>query len=139
MFAKNSGCGRGRGEAEHLAAVFGPGHGEGTHGGGLPGAGRRDRQLQPCTRGAHLPDQRSLPSIQGGAVGGRFQQGKIDDAAVEDGSVADAGDGEEALLGIQDALGGVKVGTGDGVNRGSVDPPQRTRFLDAVRWFGQGY
>ena len=77
LLAKNSGCGRGRGEAEHLAAVLGPGQGEGTHGGGLPGAGRGDRQLQPGTRGAHLPDQRSLPGIQGGAVRRHLQQSQI--------------------------------------------------------------
>ena len=49
--------GSGRGEAEHLAAVLGPGQGEGTHGGGFPGAGRGDRQLQTCPGGAHLADQ----------------------------------------------------------------------------------
>ena len=56
-----------------------------------------------------------------------------------DRSVADAGDGDEALLGVEDALGGVEVGAGDGVNRRPVDPPQRARFFDAVRWCGQGY
>ena len=61
----------------HLAAVLGPGQGEGAHGGGLPGAGRGDRQLQPGTRGAHLPDQRSLPGIQGGAVRRHLQQRQI--------------------------------------------------------------
>ena len=68
LLGQNSGCGRGRGEAEHLAAVFGPGQGEGTHGGGLPGAGRCDRKLQPCPGCAHLPNQRSLPEIQCRAV-----------------------------------------------------------------------
>ena len=47
--AKNSGCGRRRGEAKHLAAIFGPSESQGTHGGGFPGAGRGDRQLQPGT------------------------------------------------------------------------------------------
>ena len=42
-------------------------------------------------------------------------------------------------LGVEDALGGVEVGAGDGVNRRSVDPPQRARFFDVVRWCGQGY
>jgi hypothetical protein len=53
--------------------------------------------------------------------------------------VAEAGDGDEALLGVEDALGGVEVGAGDGVNRGPVDPPQDARFFDAVRWCDQGY
>ena len=75
---EDGGCGRGRGEAEHLAAVLGPGQGEGAHGGGLPGAGRGDRQLQPGTGGAHLPDQGSLPGIQGGAVRRHLQQRQID-------------------------------------------------------------
>jgi hypothetical protein len=64
-----------------------------------------------------VPDQCGLPRIQGGAVRGHFQQGKIDDGAVEDRSVAAAGDGEEALLGVEDALGGVEVGAGDAVDR----------------------
>ena len=50
-----------------------------------------------------------------------------------------AGGGDEALLGVEDALRGVEVGAGDGVDRRPVDPPQRVRFLDAVRWCGQGY
>jgi hypothetical protein len=120
------------GQAVHLTAVLGPGEGEGAHGGGFPGAGGGDRELQPRRRGAHLPNQGGLPHIQGGAVRGHFQQGKIDDGAVEDRSVADAGDGEEALLRVQDALGGVEVGAGDAVNRRPVDPPQRARFFDAV-------
>ena len=139
MLAKDGGGGSGRGEADDLAAVFGPGQGEGAHGGGLPCAGGGDRELQSGTRGAHLPDQGRLPRIQGGAVRGHFQQGKIDDGAVDDRSVADAGDGDEALLGVEDALRGVEVGAGDGVDRRPVDPPQRARFFDAVRWCGQGY
>jgi hypothetical protein len=42
------------------------------------------------------------------------------------------------LLGVEDALRGVEVRTGDAVNRGPVDPPQHLRFFDAVRWCGQG-
>jgi hypothetical protein len=91
------------------------------------------------SRGAHLPDQRRLAPIEGGAVLGHFQQGKVDDGAVDDGSVAEAGDGEEALFGVEDALGGVEVGAGHGVNRRPVHPPQRARFFDAVWWCGQGY
>ena len=45
LLAKNSGSGCGRGQAEHLAAVLGPGQGQGLHGAGLPGAGRGDREL----------------------------------------------------------------------------------------------
>jgi hypothetical protein len=42
------GCGgSGGGETDHLAAVLGPGEGKGAHGGGLSGASRSDRQLQP--------------------------------------------------------------------------------------------
>jgi hypothetical protein len=43
------------------------------------------------------------------------------------------------LLGIQDALGGVAVGAGDGVNRRPVDPPQHAQFFDAVRCCGHSY
>ena len=116
----------------HLAAVLGPGQGEGAHGGGLPGAGRGDRQLQPGTGGAHLPDQRSLPGIQGGAVRRHLQQRQIHRRLVDDCPVAAAGGGDEALLGVEDPLRGVEVGAGDGVDRGAVGAPQRFRFLDAV-------
>ena len=57
LLAEDGGRGSRRGEAEHLAAVLGPGQGEGAHGGGLPGAGRGDRELQPGPGGAHLADQ----------------------------------------------------------------------------------
>ena len=49
-----------------------------------------------------------------------------------DGAVVASGGGDQALLGVEDALGGVQVGAGDGVDRGAVDPPQHLRFLDAV-------
>ena len=77
LLAKNGGRGSRRGEAEHLAAVFGPGQGEGAHGGGFPGAGRGDRELQARPGGAHLADQCGLPSIQCGAVRRHLQQGQI--------------------------------------------------------------
>jgi hypothetical protein len=77
LLGEDSGCGCGGGEAEHLAAVLGPGEGEGAHRGGFPGSGWGDRKLQPGTGGAHLPDQRSLPSIQGRAVRRHLQQSQI--------------------------------------------------------------
>jgi hypothetical protein len=127
------------GQAEHLAAVFGPCQGEGAHSRSLACACGGDRQLQPETGGAHLPDQRGLSSIEGGAVRRHFQQGQIHCRLIDHCSVAAAGDGEEALLGVEDALGGVQLGAGDAVNRGSVGPPQRVWFCDAVRWCGQRY
>jgi hypothetical protein len=62
--------GGGGGEADDLAAVLGPGQGEGAHRGGLPGADRRNRQLHPCRGGAHLPYQGCLSGVEGGAVRG---------------------------------------------------------------------
>jgi hypothetical protein len=44
-----------------------------------------------------------------------------------------AGGGEDALLGVEDPLGGVAVGAGDRVNRRPVDPPQLIGFLDPGR------
>ena len=136
---EDSGRGSRWGEADHLAAVFGPGQSEGAHGGRFPGAGRGDRKLQTCPGGAHLADQSGLPSIQCGAVRRHLQQSQIHRRLLDRRSVAASGGGDEALLGVEDALRGVEVGAGDGVNRGPVDPPQRTRFLDAVWWCGQGY
>jgi hypothetical protein len=73
LLGENSGCGRGRGEAEHLAAVLGPGESEGAHGGGLSGACRGDRQLYTCPRGAHLADQEGLPIIECSPVRRHFE------------------------------------------------------------------
>jgi hypothetical protein len=86
-----------------------------------------------------LADHRGLPSIEGGAVRRHFQQGKIDDVVVEDCSVPAAGDGDDALLGVEDALGGVEAGASHCVYRRSVDSMQRARFFHAVSWSGQGY
>jgi hypothetical protein len=80
-----------------------------------------------------------LPHIQRGAVRGHLQQGKIHRRLLDRRSVETSCGGEETLFGVEDALGGVEVGTGDGVNRRPVDPPQRARFFDAVRCCGQGY
>jgi hypothetical protein len=80
-----------------------------------------------------------LPGIQGGAVRRHLQQSQIHPRLLDDRSVDTSRGGEEALLGVQDALGGVKVGAGDGINRRPIDPPQRARFFDAVWWCGQGY
>ncbi len=55
---------------------LGPGRGQGPHGGGLPGAGGRDRQLQPGPGGGHLADQRGLPGVEGDPVGGLLEQGQ---------------------------------------------------------------
>ena len=132
LLAEDGGRGGRRGQAEHLAAVLGPGQGEGAHGGCLSGAGRGDRQLQPCPGGAHLADQCRLPSIQCSAVRRHLQQGQIDRRSVDGCTVASSGGGDEALFGVEDPLRGVEVGAGDGVDRRSVDPPQRLRFLDVV-------
>jgi hypothetical protein len=98
--------------------------------------------IASCSRAPEVHicrDKGRLTRIQGGAVRGHLQQGDVDCGAVEDSSVADAGDGDEALLGVEDALRGVDVGASDGVNRRPVDPPQRAWFFDAVRWCGQRY
>ena len=137
LFAEDGGRGSGRGETDDLAAVLGPGRGEGAHGGGLPGPGRRDGQLQPGPGGAHLPDQGGLPGIQRGAVGGHLEQRQIHRRLVDDGAVAASGGRDQPLLGVEDPLGGVGLGAGDGVDRGAVDPPQHLRFLDAVIGRGQ--
>jgi hypothetical protein len=77
LFGEDGCRGRRRGETDDLAAVLGPGQGEGVHRGGLTGAGRRDRQLQACAGRAHLPDEGSRTVIECVAVRGQFQQGKI--------------------------------------------------------------
>ena len=57
LLGEDGGRGSRRSQAEHLAAVLGPGESEGAHSCGFPGAGGGDRELQPGTRGAHLADQ----------------------------------------------------------------------------------
>ena len=66
------------------ATVLDPGQGEGTHGGGFPGAGRCDHELQTCPGGAHLPDQSSLPRIQGRPVRRHLQQSQIHRRLIDD-------------------------------------------------------
>ena len=138
LLGKNSGCGSGRGEAEHVATVLGPGQGDGTHGGGLPGAGRCDRELQPGIRRAHLPDQCGLPSIECGAVRRHLEHGQIHHSRINGRTAALSSRGEETQLSVEDPLRRVEVGAGDGVDRRPVDPPQRLRFLDVVSRCGQG-
>ena len=71
----------GRGRAPRPPSV-GPGQGEGAHGGGLPGAGRGDRQLQPCPGGAHLERTReACPASRAVPFAAHFQQGQIDGGA----------------------------------------------------------
>ena len=111
----------------------GPGGGEGAHRGGLAGAGGRDRELQPGTRGGHLADQRGLSGVQGDAVGGRLQQRQVDRGVVDGVPVAAAGGGDQALLGGEDPRRGEQVGAGDGVDRGAVGPPQQLAARDRRR------
>jgi hypothetical protein len=82
---------------------------------------------------AHLPDQRSLPDIQGGLVRRHLQQSQIHRRLVDDRAAEAAGGGNEPLLGVEDPLRCIPVGPGHGIDRGSVRAPQRLRFLDVVR------
>ena len=133
VFGEDGGRGRGRGEADDLPAVFGPGQGEGSHRGGLPGAGRRDRQLTRAPEVHICADQGCLPGIKRGAVRRHFQQRQLHGGCVDSRPIVSAGGGEDALFGVEDPLGGVAVGAGDGVDRRPVGPPQLVRFLDPVR------
>ena len=56
------------------------------------------------------------PAFEGGAVRGQLEQRQLDRRRVDDGSVASAGGGDEALLGGEDPLRGVLVGAGDAVH-----------------------
>jgi hypothetical protein len=98
--------------------------------------------IASCSRAPEVHICRTRNACPGSSavpLAAHLQQGKINSGAVDDRSVADAGGGDEAMLGIQDPPRGVEVGAGEGVNRRPVDPPQRIWFFDAVRWRGQGY
>ena len=56
----------------------GPRRSQGPHGGGLPGAGGGDRQLQPGPGGGHRGDERGLSGVEGDPVRGLLQQGDRD-------------------------------------------------------------
>ena len=97
--------------------------------------------IASCSRapgGAHLADQCGLPSIQGGAVRRHLQQGQIHRHLVDGCTAASSGGGDETGLGVEDPLRCVEVGTGHGVDRRPVDPPQHLRFVDVVSRCGQG-
>src|SRR5215218_11254241 len=104
VLAKNGGRGSRRRQAEHLAAIFGPGESQGTHGGGFPGASGGDRELYTCPGGAHLPDQRSLPGIQDGPVRRHLQQGEIHRRLLDGRTAATSRPGEETSFGVEDPL-----------------------------------
>ena len=72
-----------RGEAEDVAAPAGPGVGEHFECGGLPGPGRRDDQLDPPSIGGQGADHHRLTGVQVVAVGGGFDESKIDRDGVE--------------------------------------------------------
>ena len=55
--------GGGRGQPDHVAAAVAPRPSQGAHGGGLPGASGRDRELQPRPGGAHGTNQSGLSGI----------------------------------------------------------------------------
>jgi hypothetical protein len=101
---------RGLRQAEHLAAVLGPGQGEGAHRSGLAGASGGDPELQTSTRRTHLADQGCLPGIEGAAVCRHLQQRQIHRRVVNGWSVLVSGGAEETLLGVQDPLRGVEAG-----------------------------
>ena len=102
LIAQHRGRGGGRGEPDDGAAAVPPGGREGLQRGGFAAAGRRDRELQPGTRGCHLANQRRLSSVQDDAVGGGFQQRHIHRGAGRGVPVATLCGGDQPLLGVQD-------------------------------------
>jgi hypothetical protein len=117
LLGKDSRRGGRWGQAEDLTAVLGPGHREGAHGGGLPGAGGGNRKLQTCPGAAHLTDQCRLTSIQCSAVRRHLQQGQIDRRLLDRRTPAASRRGDEAPLGVEDPLRGVEGGAGHRVDR----------------------
>src|SRR5215216_5881494 len=97
----DGGCGSGGGEPNYGAAALPPHCGEGPHGGCFAGACRRDRKLQPGTRGGHVPNECDLSGVEEYAIGGRFQQRHIHCGCGDGGSVATPCGGNEPLLGVQ--------------------------------------
>jgi hypothetical protein len=138
LLGKDSRRGSRRSQADHLTTILDPGESEGTHSGGLPGAGGGNHQLQTCPGGAHLSDQCRLSSIECGAVRRHLQQGQIHRGLLDRRTVVTSRRRDETGLGVEDPRGRVKGGAGDGVDRRPVEPPQHLRFLDAVSWRGQG-
>jgi hypothetical protein len=127
LLTQDGGRGGGRRKPDHGTAVLGPGEGEGAHGGGLPGASGGDRELQPSPGGAHLADQWRLPNIECSAVGRHFEQCQIDRHVLDRRAVVTSRRDEEAPLGVEDPLRGVKGGASHCIDRGPVDPPQHLR------------
>jgi hypothetical protein len=64
LLGEDGGRGSRGGEADHLAAFFCPGEGQGAHGSGFASAGGSDRELQTSARRAHLPDD-ACPASRG--------------------------------------------------------------------------
>jgi hypothetical protein len=107
-------------QADHLAAVFGPGQGEGAHGDCFPCASRGERKLQTCPGVAHLADHGRLPGIKGSPIRRHFEQGQIHRRLFEGRTAALSGGCDEALLGVEDSRRCVEGGAGDGVRSSST-------------------
>jgi hypothetical protein len=62
--AELAGCGGRRcQQSDYLAAAVAPGLNQGAHGRGFPGAGGRDRELEPRPGGEHGTNQSGLTHI----------------------------------------------------------------------------
>jgi hypothetical protein len=83
-----------------------PGQGEGTHRGGLTGAGRGDRELQPSPRNAHLVDQDGLPGVECIPVRRHFEQRQVDRGLFDSHTVVTSGRVDETGFAVEDPLRG---------------------------------
>ena len=124
VLAEDFGRRRGGGKAHDGAAAVAPGGGQGGHGDGFAGAGRRERQLHAGTGGGHRADQLLLAVVEVDTVlGVLFEQGQSDAGVVGDTAAAGGRGGQDAPLGGHHLGAGVDGGVVGGVDAGGVAPP----------------
>ena len=92
-----------RGQAEDGAAAVAPGGGENAHDGGLPGAGRRQGELDAAAAGGDVADHRGLPVVElpAAVVGRPFQHRDLHVGVTDAHRVVAAGGADQALFGVQ--------------------------------------
>jgi hypothetical protein len=92
----------------------------------------RAPELHICRTSEACPASRSV-------LFAAIKQSQIHRRLIDHCPVAAAGGGNEALLGVEDPLRGVEVGTGHLVDRGAVGTPQHLRLVDAVTRRDKGH
>jgi hypothetical protein len=136
LLTQDGGRGGGRGEPDDGAAVLDPRGGQGSHGGGLAGAGGRDRELEAGTGGGHPVTSAACPALRVTPLAACSSSARPPTSGWRCARPRPGG-GDEAGLGGQDR--GVRVNRADPATSYTLDPSVAAQLLGFVMpsWAGQ--